>query len=204
MSGAAILALLGAGADLSSVLRALELRYNAAQTLQVSFEQTYRARNVRREAGELYLRRPGRMRWEYREPPGKLFVSDGKYFYFYSPSAQRAEKLPLKESDDLRAPLAFLLGKLDFSRDFGSYVTSEVPEGLKITARPKTQKLPYREVEFVVAAGNQIRRLVIQGQDASVMEFQFSGEKLNAQLPESLFIFQAPPGTEVVDATGER
>jgi outer membrane lipoprotein-sorting protein len=64
--------------------------------------------------------------------------------------------------------------------------------------------MPYREVEFVVEAGSQIRRLVIQGQDASVMEFQFSGEKINPQLPESLFVFQAPPGTEVVDATGER
>ena len=58
------------------------------------------------------------MRWEYSQPAGKLFLSDGKLIYYYNPIANRAEKMKLQESEDMRAPLAFLLGKLDFQKDF--------------------------------------------------------------------------------------
>ena len=72
----------------------------------------------RTEAGELSLRKPGRMRWQYDSPKGKLFVSDGKQVYLYTPATNRVEKMKVRESDDMRTPLAFLLGKFDFWRDF--------------------------------------------------------------------------------------
>ena len=58
------------------------------------------------------------MRWDYDQPKGKLFVSDGKFLWLYTPEGNRAERMKLKESDDMRAPLAFLLGKLDFQKEF--------------------------------------------------------------------------------------
>ena len=67
------------------------------------------------------LRKPGRMRWDYSEPSGKLFLSDGKDVYLYTPDANRVEKTKLKASEDMRAPLAFLLGKLDFSKEFRDF-----------------------------------------------------------------------------------
>jgi len=102
------------------VLRGVEHRYNRAQTVEVLFEQTFTAprRGPKTERGELFLRKPGRMRWQYTTPAGKLFVSDGKYIYLYTPGTQRVERSKVKETDDMRAPLAFLLGKLDFQRDF--------------------------------------------------------------------------------------
>ena len=72
----------------------------------------------RSESGTLLLRKPGKMRWDYDQPKGKLFVSDGKFLWLYTPEDNRAEKMKLKESDDMRAPLAFLLGKLDFQKEF--------------------------------------------------------------------------------------
>ena len=70
----------------------------------------------RNETGELSLQKPGKMRWEYTQPAGKLFLSDGKLIYYYNPVSKRAEKMKVRESEDMRAPLAFLLGKLDFKR----------------------------------------------------------------------------------------
>ena len=64
------------------------------------------------------LRKPGRMRWEYSQPKGKLFVSDGKSLWLYTPADNRAEQMKLKESEDMHAPLAFLLGKLNFEKEF--------------------------------------------------------------------------------------
>lgn len=189
--------------DLSSILKRVERRYNRARTIQVSFEQSYTAPGRARttERGELYLRKPGRMRWEYSQPAGKLFLSDGKHIYFYSPSTNRAEKSKLKESEDLRAPLAFLLGKLDFDRDFDRYQYEKSGADTIVTALPKNDRLPYTKVQFTVAPDYQINHLIVTGQDGSLNEFRFGPERINVLLKESFFRFELPPGAQFVDTT---
>lgn len=192
--------------DLKDVLKAVEQRYNRTQTLEVHFEQRFTSQGRRRdESGQLSLRKPGRMRWDYDKPAGKLFVSDGKWVWFYSPATGRAEKSRLKESEDFRAPLAFLLGKLDFSRDFKDYALTETSSGSVIRAVPKSGKLPYTAVEFTVSATDEIRKLTVTGSDASTMEFGFSGERVNVPVKDAAFKFAAPAGVEIVEveSTGE-
>ncbi len=92
-----------------------------------------------------------------------------------TPTAWRRAKL--KASDDMRAPLAFLLGKLDFAKEFRDFEVK--PEGANyiVTAKAKTDKLPYEKVEMLVTPDYQIQRLVINGQDLSILTFQFALEK---------------------------
>jgi outer membrane lipoprotein carrier protein len=179
----------------------VESRYNRSKTLKVLFHESYtqggRARKP--ESGELFLRKPGKMRWNYAEPPGKLFLSDGKHLYLYTPSQNRAEKMKLKETDDLRAPLAFLLGKLDFSRDFSNFQAKQEGPDLSVTALPKSDKLPYRQVDFVVGPDAQIKRLNVVGHDNSLLAFQFDNEVLNPALDDKMFRFVLPPGSAFVD-----
>lgn len=195
----------GAADDTSALLKAVEARYNRARTVQVLFEQTFTAQNrpQRTEAGELFLRKPGRMRWQYTSPKGKQFVSDGKEIYLYTPSTNRVEKMKVKESDDLRAPLGFLLGKLDFWRDFQKFTSRPEGADVHLIAEPKSSRSPYSQVEFVVTPAREIRYLKVTGQDRSVMEFRFSKEKLNPTLADTLFRFEIPPGAEVVNAISE-
>src|SRR5579863_3823296 len=100
-----------ASVDTDTVLKGIENRYNHIQTLQASFVQTYKFRGPTRapEKGTLFLHKPGRMRWQYSVPEGKLFISDGQFFYDYDPADKSATKRKIKEDDDLRGPLAFLL-----------------------------------------------------------------------------------------------
>jgi outer membrane lipoprotein carrier protein len=200
------LAALPAGAtEISTVLNGIEARYNRPQTLQLLFEQTYTAqgRPPRTESGVVYLRKPGRMRWEYHVPPGKLFVSDGEFVYFYSPAANRVEKMRLKDSGDMRVPLAFLIGRVDLRRDFREFRSRPEGDALRIVALPKSDRAPFTQVEFLVAPDHSIRRLVIQGEDGSVMSFGFREERVNPPLARDLFRFQAPPGAELVEVRGE-
>lgn len=206
MTGLAVGCLLAVSAsaaslDLSDVLKGVETRYNRARTLQVLFQQTYEAprRPSRSEAGQLFLRKPGRMRWQYTDPAGKLFIGDGKYIYLYTPSARRVERSKVNQSDDMRAPLAFLLGRLDFQRDFKQFLTRRSGSDLWITAEPRSDRAPYAQVSFRVGPDFEIRELEITGEENSVMHFRFEQEKLNPPLGENLFRFQPPPGTEVVD-----
>ena len=196
---------LGAGVDTTALLNAVQDRYNHARTLEVLFQQTYsmRGRVSRTESGELFLRKPGRMRWQYSSPKGKLFISDSKEVYLYTPSSNTVQKMKVRESEDMRTPLAFLLGRLDFFKDFKRFLSEPDNSDVRIIADPKSDQAPYTEVEFVVTPSHEIRYLRITGQDQSVMEFRFSNEKLNPPLAESLFRFVPPPGAEVVEGVSE-
>jgi len=191
--------------DLAKLLAGIESRYNSVRTLELTFEQTYVAPNKARrvEAGSLRIRKPGRMRWEYTKPDGKLFISDGSTYWYYSVMAKRAEKMKLKEAQDIQAPLAFLIGKLDFQRDFGKFLVQPAGELVTVTAEPKNpQKSPFQSVAFTVGRDSRISELTIKGQDGATMIFRFNGEVRNPPLSESLFTFVAPPGVEVVAGGG--
>jgi outer membrane lipoprotein carrier protein len=190
--------------DVLRTLKGIEDRYNKAQTLQVTFTESYTSKGRKRtENGELFLRKPGRMRWQYTAPAGKMFISDGKFVYYYSPDENRAEKMKLKETEDMRAPLAFLLGRLQFQNDFREFRTQPDGENVFITAIPKSDKLPYSEVTFLVSPDFVIRWLRVRGQDGSDLEFSFAGEKRNPPISDAMFRFTPPPGAEYVDSSAQ-
>jgi outer membrane lipoprotein carrier protein len=196
----------GADTELDPTLKAIEARYNRAQSLRLDFSESYKTsrRPAQSESGVLYLRKPGRMRWEYSSPPGKIFLADGKDTWLYTPEEHRAEKSSLKVSEDMRAPLAFLLGKLDFQKEFQSFAThtegNEAGAGEKWTAAtPKSQNLPYTQVEFLASPDGQIHKVRVTNQDQSRLEFSFSNEQLNAPVAANLFVFHPPAGVEIVE-----
>ena len=129
-----------------------------------------------------------------------LFLSDGKDVYLYSPGENKAERSKLKESDDMRAPLAFLLGKLDFAKEFRSFEARAEGPDTWIVAEPKSANLVYSKVEFLAAESGEIRRVRVTGQDQSKLEFTFRNEQFNAPTAPGMFVFHAPPGVRVVEA----
>jgi outer membrane lipoprotein carrier protein len=193
-----------ADVGLNTLLHGVEQRYNRAKTLQVHFVESYtvQGRARKTESGELTLRKPGRMRWDYSAPSGKLFVSDGKDVYLYTPEAHRVEKTKLKASDDMRAPLAFLLGKLDFAKDFRDFDMKPDGPNYVITAKAKSDKFPYEQVQMLVTPDYEIQRMTISLQDMSLLTFQLDGEKLNPPVDDAVFKFQMPAGATLVDAEG--
>jgi outer membrane lipoprotein carrier protein len=201
------LPLLSAGASLDDLLNSVERHYNSVRTLQVDFRESYHGagRPQRAESGQLFLRKPGQMRWQYTQPAGKLFISDGKQVYYYNPVTNRAERVKMRETEDLRAPLAFLLGRLDFQKDFKDF--SSHTEGLYtvVSANPRSDRLPYKEVEFFVTAQNEIQKLTVTGQDNAILSFEFLNERMNPRLEAELFKFKLPPGAQWLEtgAAGE-
>jgi outer membrane lipoprotein carrier protein len=188
---------------LSSLLKGVEDRYNRAKALQVVFTEQYTpvGRTKRTESGTLLLRKPLRMRWDYSQPKGKLFVCDGKYLWLYTPAENRAERMPLKESDDMRVPLAFLLGKLNFEKEFRNIQWhAEGASDIRITAEPKTDNLPYSSVEFVVARDSHIKTVQVTYFDKSVLSYTFEMEKMDPPVDPKAFQFALPKGAELVES----
>lgn len=205
--GLAVLVALGASVvpqngGVDALIRQVQDRYNGARTLSVKFVENYSIAGHRRppEEGTLVLRKQGKMRWDYTRPAGKLFLSDGKNVYLYTARDNRVEKVPLKDTEDMRAPLAFLLGRLDLKKEFRQFETRPEAGGTWLEAGAKNDRTPYEHVEMLIGAGGEIRSLKILGRDQSVLDYEFSGEQLNPPVNDALFHFQIPPGAEVVNA----
>src|SRR5258708_33536670 len=109
--------------DVHAIAAAVDQHYNHLRSLQAQFTEIYRGSGIERtESGTLWLakaglKKPGKMRWEYRSPREKLFVSDGKNAWFYVPEERQARKTSVKKLDDIRSPLAFLLGKSKLEKE---------------------------------------------------------------------------------------
>ena len=85
-----LIAGIAAAATAPEIAAKVDQRYNQLQTLQADFTETYRGAGVSRtESGVLWLKRPGKMLWDYREPQPKVFVTDGKWAWFYVPGNGR-------------------------------------------------------------------------------------------------------------------
>jgi outer membrane lipoprotein carrier protein len=189
-------------ANLDDLIQKVEKRYNGAQTLSVNFVENYSLLGHSRppEAGALTLRKQGKMRWDYTQPKGKLFISDGKNVFLYTSRDNRVEKIPLKDTEDMRAPLAFLLGRLNMKKEFRDLEVRAEDGGTWLKGSSRDDRAPYSSVDMLIASDGSIRKLKIVGRDQSLIAFSFSDERLNPPAPNELFHFEVPPGAEVVDS----
>jgi outer membrane lipoprotein carrier protein len=199
--------LAGAGrtADVKTLAAAVDAHYNHLRSLEAEFTELYRGSGMERtESGTLWLKKPGKMRWEYRSPKEKVFVSDGKDAWFYVPEDRQARKTAAKKLEDVRSPLAFLLGKTRLEKELQGLSLAPDIEPLQagdVVLRGVPTALADRVGEIVleVSPENQIVRIVIQGVDGAATEYRFSDQKEDVSIADGKFGFRPPAGTEVVE-----
>jgi outer membrane lipoprotein carrier protein len=191
--------------DARTIAQAVDERYNHLRSLQADFTETYRGAGMERtESGTLWLKKPGKMRWEYRSPKDKLFLSDGKDAWFYVPGERQVRRTAVKKLDDLRSPLAFLLGKTKLEKELQglSLAPDVVPLAAgDVTLRgvPKSLADRVSQVLLEITPEHWIGRIVIEEADGSVTEYRFSNQKENEPVTDQRFVFAVPDGVEVID-----
>ena len=211
---ASLASVFAAAEDVSPIAKAVDEHYDHLHSLRAEFTEEYRGAGIERtETGTLWLakgglKKPGKMRWEYRSPREKLFVSDGRDAWFYVPADRQARKTDARKLDDVRSPLAFLLGKSKLEKELQGL--SLAPDVAPVSAgdvvlRGVPQALADRVSEIVleVTPEHRIVRILIDEVDGSVTEYRFSDQKENEAIPEGRFQFTPPAGTETVDSPVE-
>jgi len=179
----------------------IDRHYNSLHSLEVHFTQQYEGMGMNREeAGVLLLKKPGRMRWTYSQPPGKLFVLDGKYGYFYSPTDSEVQRVPVKKLDDMRSPLALLLGHAKLEKELtGLAIAAQADGTYVLTGIPKGLEKRVASFSVTATADGVIRSMKVEETDGITNAFVFSDEKPDAAAPDAEFVFTAPPGVKVVE-----
>jgi outer membrane lipoprotein carrier protein len=192
-------------ADVHAIAQAVDNHYNHLRTLETDFTEIYRGAGIERtESGTLRLKKPGKMRWEYRSPKEKLFLSDGQNAWFYVPGDRQVTKTPVRKLDDLRSPLGLLLGKTKLEKELQELslapdVAPVTPGDVVIRGVPKAMADRLSQVILEISPNDRIARILIEGVDESVTEYRFNNQKENVEVDSQDFHFVPPPGVEVVD-----
>ena len=187
------------------IARRVDVRYNHLTTLKAQFRESYNGAGItRNESGELWLQKPGKMRWQYEQPTQKLFIVDGKNAYFYVPSERQARKMPAKKLDDFRSPIRYLLGRTKLESEFNNLARSDEapkqPGDVILQGIPKGMEDRVQRVVLEITPADQITRIRIEEVDGSVTEFIFQDIQENVAVKSDLFRFSPPPGVEVIEA----
>ncbi len=214
----------GHAEDIRPLARAVDDHYNHLRSLQSDFTEIYRGDGPERvESGTLWLKKPRKMRWEYRSPNEKLFISDGRAVWFYLPAERQLRKTTLQNLDDWRSPLAFLLGKTRLENELqglskvvdqsplspGDTLLRGVPravvqqgvaqQGVVQKSVVQQRMAGVSEVQLEITPSNQIVRIVLLDADGATTEFRFAGWKENVEVNDDRFQFVPPPGVETVE-----
>jgi outer membrane lipoprotein carrier protein len=187
------------GADV--LLRRIDDHYNRLKSLRARYTEHYAGMGIdRTESGTLLLKKPGRMRWSYDEPEGKLFVLDGKFAWFYSPGDAQAQRTPASKLDDLRSPLRFLLGHTQLKKELVNVSVTEDSHGIHVAGVPQGMEQRIRRLTLDVTASGQIQHMKLEELDGAITEFSFTQVQENVPTREADFVFSPPAGVSVVDA----
>ena len=192
--------------DVKALAAAVDAHYNHLRSLQAEFTQLYRGSGMERtESGTVWLKKPGKMRWEYRSPKEKLFVSNGKDAWFYVPQDRQARKESAKKLEDVRSPLAFLLGKTKLEKELqGLSLAPDVeplaPGNVVLRGVPTAMSDQIRVIILEIGADHRIVRIFVQGVEGATTEYRFTEQKEDVEIADGRFGFKPPAGTEIVDA----
>ena len=192
-------------ADTRAVARLVDEHYNHLKTLKASFTEIYQGPGISRsESGTLWLKKPGRMRWEYRQPREKLFVADSQNAYFYVPGERQARKTGIKKLDDIRSPIRYLLGKTKLEKELdGLSAAPDVPPltngDIVLRGVPRNMQDRISDVVLEISPAHQITRILIHEVDGTSTDFRFSQIEENVPVQDSLFRFTPPPGVDTIE-----
>ncbi|MDR3753715.1 MAG: outer membrane lipoprotein carrier protein LolA [Terracidiphilus sp.] len=180
----------------------VDRHYDQLHSLKAGFREDYAGLGMNRtESGTLFLRKPGRMLWQYSTPAGKIFLLDGKYAWLYTKGDAQIQRVPAKELDDLRSPLRFLLGHTQLEKELSGLKLEGAANGLyRLSGLPKGQENRVTRLELTVTAAGAISSLEVQEVDGATTRFTFTGEQPDATIPAEMFHFTPPAGVPVVDA----
>ena len=191
---------------LDDVVRGVEGAYGKMTDLRGEFTQSALNKSLNQTIdakGVVYLKKGGKLRWEYAEPTRQEIVSDGKTIWIHTPQLNQVNTGAAPEA--LSGPAgSFLsgLGKLrqHFNVRFLNPAQPKDADGNVVLDLTPKQPLPTlaRLVLSLDANSYDVRKAVVYDQFDNTVTMTFTKVAVNTGLPDKLFVFTAPKGTATV------
>jgi outer membrane lipoprotein carrier protein len=195
-----------AAPSLEEVVTALEQAQRRVSDLKAPFRQTAHNKTVNQTVearGTLYLKKPGRLRWEYQTPTPQEVVSDGAKLWIYTPELKQVNVTAAPQA--LAGPAgSFLQGlgqvREHFQARFLNPAQPTDADGLVVLDLTPKQPQPLlaRLIVSVDPRTWLVRQAVVHDELGNTVAVRFGETVVNSGIPDALFVFVPPPGVAVV------
>ena len=198
--------------EVREVVRQLQARYEKTKDLQADFTQKTVIEGFERSivsSGKVYIKKPGRLRWNYLDPSVEDIYVNRDDVKVYVPEHKQVLVGKLTQMAASKAPLELLLGAAKLEESFDIEPTPGKGRGVGgirlLTLLPKSRegeagRSVQRIVLEVFPKTYFIRTLSLHEVSGNVSNFEFSALQPNMGLGDALFDLKLPPGVEVVKA----
>jgi len=154
-------------------------------------------------SGKVYIKYPGKMRWEYEKPDRQIFVTDGEKLWVYRPTDNQVQvgKAPSffksGKGASFLSDIRLIREKFDISMKKGNQDENDPFFYLKLIPREKT--LDIAEILLMVSKQSwdvaQIVTVDLYGDENRIDLLNFA---FGVKLDDSLFSFEIPEGADVL------
>ncbi len=189
-------------ADLDALLEKVEKRY-AGPGFSAEFDQqsTISAMEITDSAsGKLFVKRPGRMRWEYILPEAQIIISDGTDLWIYQPEENQVMigKAPSFFAEGKGA--AFLSDLKSIRKEFDVSLAPEDAKGNPVIKLiPKKKSKDFNEIFLTISkSAATIDRILTKNGFGDETRIQINTYRFNQDLSEDMFVFEIPNGADVL------
>lgn len=196
----------GEDRDLDTVIKGVEQAYKEVGTLRADFVQVTRSKAMgdeTKQRGRVMLKRPKMMRWEFTQPAGKVFVTNGATMWIWS--AAEKQVIVSKGAVGGGQGMAQLLDDLNRLSELfdAELLPSEGKENtISLLLKPKSdagfQSLTLR----LVANDYTVKEVNMLDAFGNEVELSFKQVKNNVKIDDAKFTFQIPAGAQVLNADG--
>lgn len=196
-----------------SVATAVQSFYDQTKSVEAEFFQTYYNRiydKYDRSQGAVKFQKPGRMRWDYGAPNGKVIVSDGKRLVIYEPGEESEPGQVFERAisdSELPQALAFLTGSGKLSDDFTFRLLDAAaqgfPTGYVLELLPKKPSPHYERILFYVDGDAKrtglVHRVLIVDSAGNRNRIDFKAPKFNRNFDAKTFAWQPPKNARKIN-----
>jgi outer membrane lipoprotein carrier protein len=184
--------------------------YDGTRDFQAAFQQEYESKALGRKktsSGFVYIKKPGRMRWDYKKPRPKHFVADGKALYVYDPELEQVMVDRSFSGSQLTTAVTFLWGKGKLTDEFRIAHSKRTdlggPEHHVLEMIPRKQAR-FRKLTFVVEKKTfRVVETIVEDPGGNINHIFFASISTNVGLKDEAFRFVIPDGVEVIEAPGK-
>lgn len=190
-----------------AVASRVQAYYDRIRDLEAGFEQTTHSVTMgsaplgssESSEGRVVFAKPGKMRWSYERPEPSLLVSDGTTVWLYNPARKEASRLPVAEGYLTGAALQFLLGEGKLLEEFAAAARGCGSGKVELELVP-LKPASYERLNLVaVEDTGEITSTSVVDLFGNETRISFHGLRVNLDPPPDTFVFEVPPGVEVID-----
>lgn len=153
-------------------------------------------------SGTLLIKRPGRFRWEYEEPALQLVICDGGRIWMYDEDLEQVTVRPVDET--LRGTPAMLLsGQATLDDTFEILKSYSDGELDWVDLKPRDGSPEFVSLSIALRQGI-LQRMELTDSLGQVTQVELDDIKVDAEVADDLFVFEPPPGVDVIGVGGSR